>query len=142
MKRLSISEKHFGVYSVSFVRKLSGIVQSFPLAFPTRAIYSILDGRRGLVLDPYAGSGTTLVAAKLLGCDYLGIEISKPYADIARKRILDCEKERRDLNNEVDRHFVRESFSERKKNGKNTGKFRSGVLLRLPERTAGDLFAK
>jgi DNA modification methylase len=39
------------------------------------------------VIDPFAGSGTTLVAAKKLGRHYLGFEISPIYVDLARKRL-------------------------------------------------------
>ena len=41
------------------------------------------------VLDPFCGSGTTLLAAKQLHRDYIGIEISEPYFSIAQKRIDD-----------------------------------------------------
>ncbi|MGH9838791.1 MAG: DNA-methyltransferase [Blastocatellia bacterium] len=40
-----------------------------------------------IVLDPFAGSGTTLVAAKKLGCGYLGIEIVPEYVEITKKRL-------------------------------------------------------
>lgn len=40
-----------------------------------------------LVLDPFAGSGTTLAVAKKLGRKYLGLEISKEYADQSTKRL-------------------------------------------------------
>lgn len=40
-----------------------------------------------IVLDPFAGSGTTLVAAKQLGLTYLGIEINPTYAAIAKQRL-------------------------------------------------------
>ena len=39
------------------------------------------------ILDPFCGSGTTLVAAKKLGRHFLGFEISPEYCEIARKRI-------------------------------------------------------
>ena len=46
-----------------------------------------------LVLDPFAGSGTTLAAAKRLGRRYLGIELSPEYADRARRRLADIQPE-------------------------------------------------
>ena len=41
----------------------------------------------GIVLEPFAGSGTTLVAAKQNGYQYIGIEKEKEYIDIINKRL-------------------------------------------------------
>jgi site-specific DNA-methyltransferase (adenine-specific) len=41
----------------------------------------------GIILDPFAGAGTTVLAAKLEGYPAVGIELSKYYADAAAKRI-------------------------------------------------------
>jgi len=43
----------------------------------------------GIILDPFAGSGTTLLAAKLEGYRYLGCEITDHYANVARQRLAD-----------------------------------------------------
>jgi DNA modification methylase len=40
------------------------------------------------VLDPFLGSGTTAFVAKKLGRNWIGIEKSKKYADMAKKRIF------------------------------------------------------
>ncbi len=40
-----------------------------------------------LVIDPMVGSGTTCVAAKMLGRRYIGIDISEKYCQIARQRL-------------------------------------------------------
>lgn len=41
----------------------------------------------GIVLDPFMGSGTTMIAAKMEGFDGVGIEISQEYFNIAEARI-------------------------------------------------------
>ena len=61
-----------------------------PAAFPDRLPHSFIQvfTRPGdLVLDPMAGSGSTLVAAKLLGRRYLGVDISEEYCALSRTRL-------------------------------------------------------
>ena len=41
----------------------------------------------GHILDPFAGSGTTVLAAVKEGYDATGIEVTDVYADLARKRL-------------------------------------------------------
>lgn len=40
-----------------------------------------------LVLDPFAGSGTTAVASALSGRSYIGIELEQRYCDLAERRL-------------------------------------------------------
>lgn len=42
-----------------------------------------------IVLDPFCGTGSTLIAAKELNRNYIGYEIDKKYYDIAKNRIVD-----------------------------------------------------
>jgi modification methylase len=58
----------------------------FPIELPTRIIASLLEEENGIVIDPFCGTGTTLVAAKLLGKNYIGIDISEKYVEYARRR--------------------------------------------------------
>ena len=63
-----------------------------PLALLER-IVRVSSNPGDLVLDPFAGSGTTLVAAKKLGRDYLGVELSENYAAKVRERLQKIEPE-------------------------------------------------
>lgn len=61
---------------------------------PTQKPYSIMakmisvsSNLGDIILDPFAGSGTTLVAAKQLGRKYIGIEINPEYCEIAEERL-------------------------------------------------------
>ena len=41
-----------------------------------------------IIIDPFLGSGTTGIACKKLGRDFIGIEMDEDYFDIAKKRIF------------------------------------------------------
>ena len=50
-------------------------------------IISIASDKDDIVLDPFCGSGTTLVAAKLLGRKYIGIDTSKDAIKLTKSRL-------------------------------------------------------
>ena len=70
---------------------------SFSLDIPLRAI-NILTYEGETVLDPFSGRGTTGSACKILGRDYIGIDISANYNEIARTEI-DKIASRHDIDN-------------------------------------------
>lgn len=59
---------------------------TFSMDIPTKAI-KILSYKNDVILDPFAGSGTSCVAAEILDRRWIGIELSENYANIARERI-------------------------------------------------------
>jgi site-specific DNA-methyltransferase (adenine-specific) len=58
-----------------------------PLKLMEYLIKLVMPPKEGLLLDPFAGSGSTILAAKRLGFDAIGIEKQPEYAEIARARI-------------------------------------------------------
>jgi site-specific DNA-methyltransferase (adenine-specific) len=59
---------------------------TFSMDIPTKAI-KILSYKNDIVLDPFAGSGTSLVAAEILDRRWIGIELSPNYTQIATERV-------------------------------------------------------
>lgn len=61
-----------------------------PAAYPDKIPYDfiqVFSGSGDVVLDPMVGSGSTAIAAHLLGRKYVGIDISPEYCKLARARI-------------------------------------------------------
>jgi DNA modification methylase len=60
----------------------------FPVELPARLIelYTYVDD---LVLDPFMGSGSAMVAAAGLGRRYVGYDLDPAYVDLARRRVVD-----------------------------------------------------
>ena len=61
-----------------------------PATFPDRLPYDFIQcfcPPNGIVLDPFVGSGTTVLAAIQLEKKYIGIDISKEYCELSKKRI-------------------------------------------------------
>ena len=59
----------------------------FPIEIPRRAMIATGCPTGGIVLDPFMGVGTTLMAARELGWHGIGIELSEKYCSIARDRV-------------------------------------------------------
>lgn len=58
----------------------------FPVGLPERCI-KLHGAKTAMVLDPFAGAGTTLVAAHRLGAKGIGIELDRCYAEAAIARL-------------------------------------------------------
>lgn len=59
---------------------------TFSMDIPMKAI-KILTYRNDVVLDPFAGSGTSLCAAEISGRRWVGIELSENYSKVAKDRV-------------------------------------------------------
>jgi len=95
----------------------------FPLPLPLRCIMSVMRGKEdGIVIDPYMGSGTTAIATKLLGHNYIGIDNSQEYIDMANGNIADYNSvdNRKILREEEKLHIVEKTYKERKKEKQET----------------------
>lgn len=65
-------------------------IEGHPCPFPQPLVNRCITATTSegdLVLDPFSGSGTTLVAAKQAGRKAVGVDISEPYCEIAAKRL-------------------------------------------------------
>lgn len=69
-------------------RKRSGHPATFHEILPQRCLSAVNIESDTIVLDPFTGTGTTLKVAKSLGCNYIGIEIERSYANMAREALL------------------------------------------------------
>jgi DNA modification methylase len=68
-------------------RKLANHPSLKPQAFLRKVVRGVLPLGEGVVLDPFAGSGSTLAAAEAVGYRSVGVERDKAYFDLAAQAI-------------------------------------------------------
>ena len=74
------------VWRIAPERDRHGHPAPFPVEVPSRCI-RLSSWPGGLVLDPFAGTGSTLLAARQLGRQAVGVELSERYCEIAATRL-------------------------------------------------------
>jgi len=90
-------------YDLNDVWKISRVagtfkerVKGFPCQMPIKVLERIIlasSNEGDIVLDPFAGSGTTLVVTKKYNRRYIGIELSKKYVNMIKKRLNEISNE-------------------------------------------------
>lgn len=84
-----------------------------PLALMEKLINLFVPpSREHIVLDPFAGSGTTLVAAKKLGRSFIGIEIVPEYIDIIKTRLAEIETSANPVRQAIEKPYTLTLWSE------------------------------
>lgn len=77
-------------YCAKASKKDRGDGNNHPTVKPTELmkwLVKLVTPEGGVVLDPFAGSGSTLVACKMLGRDCIGIEREPEYVEIIKRRL-------------------------------------------------------
>ena len=89
VKRLTKEERrkwgYAGIWEITTVRANKEHPAMFPVELPWRCIKMYSD-KGGIVLEPFNGSGTTIIAAEQTGRHCYAMEISPIYCDLAVKR--------------------------------------------------------
>ncbi|MFH1260165.1 MAG: site-specific DNA-methyltransferase [Elusimicrobiota bacterium] len=81
--------------------------------------------KNAVVLDPFIGSGTTAVAAKRLGKNYIGIDANEKYVKIAERRI-------KELDDKPDLFKPEKVVENHKKTGRPLAIWKNGKAVMVP----------
>ena len=80
-------ESTLSIWNISPARaRKIGHPAPFPVELAKRFI-NLYSFKNDLILDPFIGSGSTAIAAKLLHRDYIGYELNPEYVEIAKNRL-------------------------------------------------------
>ena len=90
--RTSSTKRIGDVWSIPIINPMSKERVGYPTQKPLALLGRIISASslgNGVVLDPFCGCATTLVAAEQLGRQWVGIDISPKAAELVRQRITD-----------------------------------------------------
>lgn len=87
--------KLYDWWNINQVKNVSKEKTAHPCQMPIGVMKNIVGvlPKGSLIIDPFMGSGTTGVACKELGYDFVGIEIDNSYFDIAKGRLEDKQED-------------------------------------------------
>lgn len=83
------------VWNIPFLNPKAKERTGYPTQKPILLLERIIEistEKGDCVLDPFCGSGTTLVSAKLTGRQYIGIDVSKDAVELSNKRLVELTK--------------------------------------------------
>lgn len=78
-------------WNINQVKNVSKDKVDHPCQMPLEVMTNIIGilPEDAIIIDPFCGSGTTGVACKKLGRDFIGIELDSYYCELAEKRIAE-----------------------------------------------------
>lgn len=94
--KASSSERNEGLYEFKLTQQNHHPTVK-PLKLMEYLIKLVMPPKDGILLDPFCGSGTTILAAKRLGFEAIGIEKNEEYSRIASGRVENFKVPHRDL---------------------------------------------
>lgn len=89
--------KLYDWWNINQVKNVSKDKTNHPCQMPLEVMKNIVGilPKDAIIVDPFMGSGTTGVACKELGRDFIGIELDEEYFNIAKKRIEEAQAQSR-----------------------------------------------
>ena len=92
LKQLNNNQEMTDVWTIPVVNKTEKQFGNHPTQKPLKLLERIIlcsTKKEMIILDPFAGSSTTGVAALKHNCKYIGIETDRNYLELSKRRILD-----------------------------------------------------
>jgi site-specific DNA-methyltransferase (adenine-specific) len=105
------------VWNIPFLNPKAKERVGYPTQKPVLLLERIIEiatDEHDCVLDPFCGSGTTLIAAHILGRDYIGIDLSEDAVKLAQARLLEPTKTESYLLKVGEEGFLEKPESERR----------------------------
>ncbi|BDH64568.1 DNA-methyltransferase [Enterococcus faecalis] len=90
MKKINGNKQMKDVWTTTTIKKSEKKYGNHPTQKPIDIIERMIlasTNEDSIILDPFIGSGTTLLAAKMLNRKSIGIDVEKEYINLANKRI-------------------------------------------------------